>query len=128
MPLVTWAPTTEPADVPITRSAPVRSTPASDSPLSRPSSHAMPVMPPPPRTSAVRVMSETLRASGRRVVGLAALEAPRLQARVARDRAPPHPTDLEVGLVLEPPGELAVDDDPAGSRHRGEPRRDVDDR
>ena len=55
-PLVTWAPTTEPALVPTTRSAVVRSTPASASPFRIPSSQAMPVTPPPPRTSAVRVM------------------------------------------------------------------------
>src|SRR6478736_8591344 len=51
-PLVTWAPTTDPADVPTTMSAPVRSMPARASPVRMPSSHAIPVMPPPPRTSA----------------------------------------------------------------------------
>ena len=50
---MTCAPTTEPADVPTTTSASVRSRPARASPARMPSSQAMPVMPPPPRTSAV---------------------------------------------------------------------------
>src|SRR4051795_8841343 len=53
-PLVSCAPTTEPADVPTTRSALVRSTPASASPARTPISQAMPVIPPPPSTRAVR--------------------------------------------------------------------------
>src|SRR3954468_14541409 len=53
-PLVSCAPTTEPADVPTTRSALLRSTPASASPARTPISQAMPVIPPPPRTRAVR--------------------------------------------------------------------------
>src|ERR1700694_3165825 len=51
-PLRICAPTTEPADVPTTRSADVRSMPASASPARRPVSQAMPVTPPPPSTSA----------------------------------------------------------------------------
>jgi len=46
------APTTEPADVPTIRSAAARSMPRSASPAIRPVSQAMPVTPPPPRTSA----------------------------------------------------------------------------
>src|SRR5262245_11041204 len=46
------APTSEPADVPMTTSAVPRSTPASKRPASTPISHAIPVTPPPPRTSA----------------------------------------------------------------------------
>src|SRR3954466_4712894 len=53
-PQASCAPTTDPADVPTTRSAPLRSVPASASPASTPISHAMPVMPPPPSTRAVR--------------------------------------------------------------------------
>ncbi len=53
-PLVICAPTTEPAEVPTTRSAPLRSVPAAASPASRPISQAMPVIPPPPSTRAVR--------------------------------------------------------------------------
>src|SRR3954447_8507192 len=50
--LVTWAATVDPADVPMMRSASVTSTPASDSPLMRPSSHALPAAPAPARTKA----------------------------------------------------------------------------
>ena len=49
-------PTNDPADVPITTSAPVRSTPASASPASIPNFHAIPVTPPPPHTSALPPM------------------------------------------------------------------------
>lgn len=45
-------PTTEPADVPMITSAAARSIPISASPAIRPVSQAMPVIPPPPRTSA----------------------------------------------------------------------------
>ena len=52
VPLVIWAATVDPADVPMTRSASVTSTPASDRPAMRPSSHALPAAPPPARTKA----------------------------------------------------------------------------
>src|SRR4051794_8880750 len=55
VPLVTWAATVEPADVPIMRSAPVTSTPACARPAIRPSSQALPAAPPPARTRARRV-------------------------------------------------------------------------
>src|SRR5215470_15648977 len=55
IPLRTWAPTTDPADVPTTTSADDRSMPASARPATTPISHAMPVMPPPPRTSPRRL-------------------------------------------------------------------------
>jgi hypothetical protein len=45
-------PTTEPADVPMITSAAARSMPSPASPAIRPVSQAMPVTPPPPRTSA----------------------------------------------------------------------------
>jgi hypothetical protein len=45
-------PTTDPADVPMTTSAAARSMPSPASPAIRPVSQAMPVTPPPPRTSA----------------------------------------------------------------------------
>src|SRR5580693_1741725 len=51
-PLVIWAATVDPADVPMMRSAAVTSTPASDRPAMRPSSHALPAAPPPARTKA----------------------------------------------------------------------------
>src|SRR6478735_9922723 len=51
-PLVIWAATVEPAEVPMTRSASVTSMPASTSPAMRPSSQALPAAPPPARTSA----------------------------------------------------------------------------
>src|ERR1700722_10453971 len=51
-PLVIWAAAVDPADVPMMRSASVRSTPASDSPAMRPSCHALPAAPPPARTRA----------------------------------------------------------------------------
>src|SRR5262252_9373526 len=50
-PLRSSAPTTDPAEVPTTTSADARSIPASARPATTPISHAMPVMPPPPRTS-----------------------------------------------------------------------------
>ena len=52
VPLVIWAATVDPADVPMMRSASVTSTPASDRPAMRPSSHAFPAAPPPARTKA----------------------------------------------------------------------------
>src|SRR6516165_4283404 len=52
VPLVIWAATVDPADVPMMRSASVTSTPASDRPAMRPSSHALPTAPPPARTKA----------------------------------------------------------------------------
>ena len=51
-PLRSRVPTTDPADVPTTRSAAPRSTPSSASAVSSPISQAMPARPPPPRTSA----------------------------------------------------------------------------
>ena len=45
IPLVIWAAAVDPADVPIMRSASVRSTPASATPAMRPSSHALPAAP-----------------------------------------------------------------------------------
>src|SRR5215211_209413 len=52
VPLVIWAATVDPADFPMIRSASVRSTPASDRPAMRPSSHALPAAPAPARTKA----------------------------------------------------------------------------
>jgi hypothetical protein len=52
MPEATWVPTMEPAEVPMIRSALLRSTPTSRRPLRNAVFHAMPVTPPPPRTSA----------------------------------------------------------------------------
>src|SRR4029453_16310578 len=52
VPLVIWAATVDPADVPMMRSASVTSTPASDRPAMRPSSQALPAAPPPARTKA----------------------------------------------------------------------------
>src|SRR6516225_6847381 len=52
VPLVIWAATVDPADVPMMRSASVTSTSASDRPAMRPSSHALPAAPPPARTRA----------------------------------------------------------------------------
>src|SRR5579863_7054509 len=52
VPLVIWAATVDPADVPMMRSASVTSIPASDRPAMRPSSHALPAAPPPARTKA----------------------------------------------------------------------------
>src|SRR5580700_9909899 len=52
VPLVIWAATVDPAEVPMMRSASVTSTPASDRPAMRPSSHALPAAPPPARTKA----------------------------------------------------------------------------
>ena len=51
----TWAAAVAPAEVPIVRSAVVTSSPASNRPARTPISQALPVDPPPPRTSAVRV-------------------------------------------------------------------------
>src|SRR5215467_15688707 len=59
-PEVTWAPASAPAEVPSTRSAAVRSTPRAASPAIRPSSQAAPVIPPPPRTSALPAMPAPL--------------------------------------------------------------------
>ncbi|MET7439499.1 zf-HC2 domain-containing protein, partial [Streptomyces sp. NPDC005568] len=50
---VSWAPTEDPADVPITTSASLRSTPASPSPYRIPASQPIPAWPPPPSTSAL---------------------------------------------------------------------------
>src|SRR6185436_7649926 len=47
-----WAAAVDPADVPMTRSASVTSSPPSNSPAITPISHALPVDPPPPRTKA----------------------------------------------------------------------------
>src|SRR5580704_9514478 len=52
VPLVIWAATVDPADVPMMRSASVTSIPASDRPAMRPSTHALPAAPPPARTKA----------------------------------------------------------------------------
>src|SRR5918912_3731472 len=52
VPLVIWAATVDPADVPMMRSASVTSTPATDRPAMRPSAHALPAAPPPARTRA----------------------------------------------------------------------------
>ena len=54
-------PTAEPADVPTTRPADDRSTPCSARQAIIPSSHAMPVMPPPPRTRACPGSGEHVR-------------------------------------------------------------------
>src|SRR6266542_2803159 len=53
MPLVSCAPTTEPAEVPTTRSVSATGTPPARRPASTPSSQAMPVAPPAPSTSAL---------------------------------------------------------------------------
>jgi len=50
--LVIWAAAVDPADVPMIRSAPVTSNPASNRPAMTPINHALPVDPPPPRTNA----------------------------------------------------------------------------
>src|ERR1044071_5903099 len=52
VPLVTWAATVAPADVPMMSSASVTSPRASHRPAMRPSSHALPAAPPPARTRA----------------------------------------------------------------------------
>src|SRR5215213_11935054 len=52
VPLVIWAATVDPADVPMTRSASVTSTCASERPAMSPSSHALPAARPPARTKA----------------------------------------------------------------------------
>src|SRR6516225_8631489 len=57
MPEVSWAPASEPAEVPTIRSAVVRSSPWAASPATRPTSHAAPVMPPLPSTSALLTTS-----------------------------------------------------------------------
>ena len=50
--LVIWAAAVYPADVPMIRSLSVTSSPASNRPAMTPINHALPVDPPPPRTSA----------------------------------------------------------------------------
>src|SRR4051794_13149026 len=50
--LATWTAAVEPADVPTIKSASVTSSPASKRPAMTPTTHALPVDPPPPRTSA----------------------------------------------------------------------------
>src|SRR5271157_5260032 len=52
VPLVIWAATVDPAEVPMIRSASVASTPALDRPAMRPISHALPAAPAPARTKA----------------------------------------------------------------------------
>src|SRR6476620_11421114 len=66
--LVIWAATVDPADVPMMRSASVTSTPASDSPAMRPSSHALPAAPPPASTRARSVV--LVRGGGEGVVSM----------------------------------------------------------
>src|SRR6185369_7896498 len=68
---VTWAATTEPAEVPTNRSASVRSTPASANPARIPSSQATPVTPPPPSTNALpaTLTSSDIRCAHRNSVG-----------------------------------------------------------
>src|SRR5579875_19223 len=51
-PVVSWAPTTEPAEVPTTRSTSGTAMPASTKPVTRPDSQPIPTGPPPPRMSA----------------------------------------------------------------------------
>src|SRR4051812_20232440 len=66
VPLVIWAATVDPADVPMMRSASVTSTPASDRPAMRPSSHALSAAPAPARTKArLPELPACLVASGR---------------------------------------------------------------
>jgi len=65
VPDATCAPTTDPAEVPMTTSAVVRSTPSAVKPASKPISHAMPVIPPPPRTRAVPGILRRRSSSGR---------------------------------------------------------------
>ena len=69
VPLVIWAATTDPALVPTKRSAVDRSTPSSARPWISPTSHATPVTPPPPSTTALR--SSAIRGSkhSRRWIG-----------------------------------------------------------
>src|SRR5436190_22786777 len=55
-PAATEAPTTEPAEVPTIRSASESLMPSEAMPARIPHIHAIPVMPPPPRTSARRVI------------------------------------------------------------------------
>src|SRR3954468_13486229 len=64
-PPATQVPTSEPADVPMTRSASPTSAPAEASPASTPVSQAIPASPPPPSTSArLTVIGGSLRSSG----------------------------------------------------------------
>jgi hypothetical protein len=58
------APTTDPADVPMITSAAARSMPRSASPAITPISQAIPVTPPPPRTSARLSMTSLVHPSG----------------------------------------------------------------
>jgi hypothetical protein len=64
IPVASNAPTNEPADVPMITSAVPRSTPASRSPTITPHSHAMPVTPPPPSTSALPIRETSVRPRG----------------------------------------------------------------
>jgi len=67
-------PATEPADVPMITPAAARSMPSPASPAIRPVSQAMPVTPPPPRTSArlsVTVIHPPQRTPGPRTIGTA---------------------------------------------------------
>src|SRR5207244_7035464 len=89
-PLRSWAPTADPADVPTTRSASVRSTPHSCRPWAMPISHAIPVTPPPARTRA----RDVIRSSG--------------HGRVARQAEGPLADHVALDLVgatadLDPP-------------------------
>src|SRR5436305_15016979 len=66
VPEVSWAPASEPAEVPTIKSAAVRSSPWAASPATRPTSQAAPVMPPLPSTSALLATPRALppRATG----------------------------------------------------------------
>src|ERR1700712_5569026 len=117
-PLVMWAPTTEPALVPTTRSAVVRSTPASASPFRIPSSQAMPVTPPPPRTSAVRVMGVNLVTESGRLetpLDLRDVARPGAQDRVAEVGAV-RGVGKELGLQRDA---VTLPVDPAGGATEG---------
>ena len=87
--LVIWAADVDPADVPMIRSAPVTSSPASNRPAMTPISHALPAAPPPPRTNArspaagARLMSSTCWSEGVVFLGVAFREVPVVALPVA---------------------------------------------
>src|SRR5580692_5603614 len=107
-PLVIWAATVDPADVPMMRSAAVTSTPASDRPAMRPSSHALPAAPPPARTRARLAESEVvvglMRGVGEGVVfmGVAfrGLPAGRSRLRLPQSRDPAQQGSTHYGYCV----------------------------
>src|SRR4051812_30907158 len=81
--LVIWAATVDPADVPMIRSASVRSTPASARPAIKPSCQALPAAPPPARTRA-RVFEDAAVTGG----AFRVMRGGRSGWRLARSRGP----------------------------------------